>query len=877
MMPATHVTASSSTVTKQKARKELAALVREFDEQKSRGALAVAFEAKLSKWRVEIARSILRYGKLRDAEIISGAAQRILDRIIFLRLCEELGLEEHGTLNDMANDEDGFWPLFMEAHEKRYRTIYDGLLFPSRFEDDPSGVEKHIRDWRLKGRVFQQVIRGLYFPQPYRFDVVPLELLGGIYERSLGKRLRVVGNDVQDEFKPEYQRSKGAIYTQPWVVHRVIARTLEPITKGLGPEQIFDLRILDPACGSGNFLLGVYEHLEEAILEWARSNPGEARRSDFLRPEGQDFVLSVEGSRKIIRNCLHGVDIDPNAVEVTRMSLALRHLDRVAGDLPDEPKNLLAGIGRNIRQGNALVGPDIAKTEIAPDSARMTMPFSWNDRLLGFGNVMEKGGFHAVVGNPPYIEVKRCREWMPAMYAYLKDHGGYVTTDQGKTDIAMPFMEKGVKLLRPGGRLGFIIQNRFFKTEYGATTRRWLRKNKLLESIEDFRDIQVFAGRTTYTTILVLKAGTESFEYRTYEGLVQAQMNRPCLKVRTKTDLLDDDPWSLDQPDLLEVHNALAKKHGTIKRHGELAISVGLQTLYGKIYQLQADKVTSQTVRGTNGFGTQVVLERKALRPLCRNRGCYPFRADNADAWVIFPYEVRDGAAEEIRWHEFDERFPKTAAYLESSRATLNKAVAMEDGVDRWHLYTRPQNLAQQARPKVLFPSTIEDVVAAVDPVGEVYQDNVRMNSLSAGASGLDLMAVAAVMNSSLFNALAKAKAGLSDGGWRQFNRQFAELVPFPMKALQKKDCSTRLADLSARIMEQQDQLRKPDGEGKTSAIRETLSRLWMDLDESVESLYGLTAEQKKVIACYPRRVDRVELVLRVAGEDPGDDEDMQG
>jgi len=264
--------------------------------------------------------------------------------------------------------------------------------------------------------------------------------------------------------------------------------------QGTRPEQIFDLRILDPACGSGNFLLGVYEHLEEAILEWARSNPGEARRSDFLRPEGQDFVLSVEGSRKIIRNCLHGVDIDPNAVEVTRMSLALRHLDRVAGDLPDEPKNLLAGIGRNIRQGNALVGPDIAKTEIAPDSARMTMPFSWNDRLLGFGNVMEKGGFHAVVGNPPYIEVKRCREWMPAMYAYLKDHGGYVTTDQGKTDIAMPFMEKGVKLLRPGGRLGFIIQNRFFKTEYGATTRRWLRKNKLLESIEDFRDIQVFAA-----------------------------------------------------------------------------------------------------------------------------------------------------------------------------------------------------------------------------------------------------------------------------------------------------------------------------------------------------------------------------------------------
>ena len=497
------------------------------DDQKPRGAepLDVAFEGKLSEWRVEIARSILRYGKMRDAEIISGAAQRILDRIIFLRLCEELGLEEHGALNDMANDEDGFWPLLMEAHEKRYRAIYDGLLFPNRLEDDPSGVEKHIRDWWLKGRVFQHIVRGLYYPQPYRFDVVPLELLGGIYERFLGKRLRVVGNDVEDEFKPEYQRTKGAVYTPPWVVHRVIQRTLTPITKDLCPEQIFDLRILDPACGSGSFLLGVYEHLEDAILEWARRNPSEAGRSDFVKAEGEDFVLSVEGSRKIIRNCLYGVDIDPNAVEVARMSLALRHLDRVAGDLPDEPKNLLAGIGRNIKQGNSLVGPEIAKTDIPPDSARTTMPFSWNDRLFGFGNVMEDGGFHAVVGNPPYIEVKRYREWMPAMYEYLKNHGGYATTDQGKTDIAMPFMEKGVKLLRAGGRLGFIIQNRFFKTEYGATTRRWLRKNKLLESIEDFRDIQVFAGRTTYTTILVLKAGTESFDYRTYEDLAKAQVD----------------------------------------------------------------------------------------------------------------------------------------------------------------------------------------------------------------------------------------------------------------------------------------------------------------------------------------------------------------
>jgi hypothetical protein len=841
-------------------------------EERPRGAepLDVAFEAKLSEWRVELAKSILRYGRTRDAEIISGAAQRILDRIVFLRLCEELGLEEYGSLNGMVNDEDGFWPLFVEAHETRYRKVYDGLLFPSREEDDPTQVERQLRQWWLKGRVFHHIVRGLYFPQPYRFDAVPLELLGGVYERFLGKRLRVVGNDVQDEFKPEHQRTKGAVYTPPWVVRRVVGRTLGPLVENAEPATILGLRVLDPACGSGGFLLGVYDHLEEAILEWARAHPKDKRRDELVIDDAPGLRLSIQTSRRIIEGCLHGVDIDPNAVEVARMSLALRHLERAAGDLPEEPHDLLAGIGRNIRQGNSLVGPDIAGLGLDPDRVRATMPFAWNDRRSGFGSVMAEGGFHAVVGNPPYIEVKRYREWMPEMYQYLKEGSRYVTTDQGKTDIAMPFMEMAVRQLRHGGRLGFIIQSRFFKTEYGESTRRWLRKEQLLEAVEDFRDLQVFPGRTTYTAILVLRSGSPSFEYRTFDSLVGAEADQPSLRVRMKTAGLDDSPWSLDQPDLLEVHTDLAKRHGTIGTHRALEISVGLQTLYGKIYQIQPVAISSRVVRGLNGLGEEVALERKALRPLCRNRGFFPFRSDNADAWVIFPYDVKDDAAAEILWPDFKQRFPRTAVYLENSRNTLRKAVELPVGRDRWHLYLYPKNLVQQTRPKVLFPSTIEDTVAAVDVAGDVYQDNVRLNSLAVRGAGVDLVAVAAVMNSTLFSALARTKAGLSDAGWRQFNRQFAELVPFPMAALKTSPLAARLAQLGTLIETQQKQLRKTKSEGQRAAVRGTLATLWSELDEVVVSLYGLDAEQKKVISRYPRKVDRVDLVLRA--EDPAAD-----
>jgi hypothetical protein len=548
------------------------------------------------------------------------------------------------------------------------------------------------------------------------------------------------------------------------------------------------------------------------------------------------------------------------------MSLALRYLRGTARDLPDAPRHLLAGVGRNIRQGDALSGSDLARRGLAPARVRSATPFRWRDRALGFGDVLVAGGFHAVLGNPPYIEVKRYKQWMPELHRTLREGRRYVTAVRGKTDLSMPFMELGVRLLRRGGRLGFVIQNRFFKTEYGAATRRWLREGALLEAVEDFRDLQVFPGRTTYTAILVLQEGSTSFEYRTYDTLAQATAGRPVVTATVQTADLDDGPWSLDAPDLLEVHAELARRHGTVGQHRDLELSVGLQTLYGRLYQLQPARVTSRTVNGVNGLGVEVALERLALRPLCRNRGFYPFRADNADAWVIFPYDVAGGVVRELRWPEFERRFPKAAAYLEEHRKALRDAVEVEDGRDRWHLYTRPQNLVAQARPKVLFPMTIEDTSAAVDATGDVYQDNANVNSLSVRGASVELLAVAAIMNSTLFSALARLKAGLNEAGWRKFNRQFAALVPFPYQALQESPLAARLAELGGELEALQLQLRAARSEGARGAVRTALASLWAELDLTVEQLYGLTSRQRQVVARHPRRVDRVEWPLRAGG-----------
>lgn len=847
------------------------------DDQRPRGSVRLDedFEAKLSEWRCGLAKSMLRVGLTRNPAELSAAAQRILDRIVFLRLCEAIGLEPEGRLNTLALAEHGFWHAFMEEHE-RYRRAYDGILFPAMPEDDPTGVEALLCERWLKGKVFGEIVDGLYYPQPYKFDVVPLELLGGIYERYLGKRLVVAGRDVSDEFKPEYQRTKGAVYTPPWVVGRVISRTLEPLMKGRAPEEILQLRVLDPACGSGSFLLGVYDYFERTLLDWAALHPSEAKAQRIVERHVGADRLTREVARRIIDGCLFGVDIDAEAIEITRMSLALRFVERTVDLDHGPPVNLLQGIGRNIRHGNSIVGPDFAGLGLDPQSLRETMPFDWHSPKHGFGMVLVAGGFDAVVGNPPYIEVKRYREWMPAMYRYLKEQAFYVTAKEGKTDIAIPFIERAVGLLKPHGRLGFIVQNRFFKTDYGRQARAWLRTQCLLEEIDDFRDLQIFAGRTTYTSILVLQRGSPRFRYRTYANLITAQAGEPSVDQSIAVADIDDEVWSFEQPDLLDLHNRLARRHGTLGEHREISISVGLQTLYGKLYQLAPTEVRARNVRGVNGLGQEVELERKALRPLCRNRGFFPFRRDNADAWVIFPYDVKRGVAHEIEWRAFDKRFPKAADYLYRNRDTLQKAVETESGEARWHLYTRPQNLVAQSRPKVLFPSTIEDTLASADLDGDVYQDNVRINSLSIDGPPELLLTIAAVMNSSLFSALARVKAGLSDGGWRQFNRQYAELVPLPLARLRLPQWQDALAKIATRIQGLQDEWLSVEIEGERGSLAAALERAWTDLDRHVEELYELEDADREIARRYPRIVDRVSLIqrqTRTSDSEPPDDE----
>ncbi len=609
--------------------------------------------------------------------------------------------------------------------------------------------------------------------------------------------------------------SLGVVYTPPWLVERLTRRTLGPLLRSA--RRVTSLRVLDPACGEGAFLLGACE----ALLARCRrggADPGRAAAA-------------------IAARCVHGVDLD--AAALARARAALAGWVEARSGRPARA-SLQAALARNLQAGDALLDLD------------------WRGGDHGLAAVLARGGFDAVLGNPPYVALRGYRGVLPALAQHLRDGTAYEITGEGKPDLSLAFLELGASLLRPGGRLGFLIQSRFFRADYGRAARRWLLDRRLLAEIEDYGEAHLFPGRTTYTAAVVLAPGSRVLRHRSYADLEGARRGRPAGERRLRLALLDDEPWCFEEGALAELHRELTRRHGAMGEHRELEISVGLQVSCGRLYQLEPIELSARRLRAVNGLGEEVVLERAAVRPLCRNRGFYPLRCEHQSSFVLFPYRVEGETVRELRWPELTRRFPLAAAYLAAHREVLGAAVALAEGEDRWHLYRYPKNLLAGARAKVLFPTTVEDTVAGVDAEGGVYADNVRVCTISAP---FELRALAAVLSSTVFSALARLRAGLSDGGWRQLNRQFLALAPLPLAALREP---RRLAPLTALAEELQSLQEEARARGELRAeAAAALELRWTRLDALAEELYGLDAGARALLRSHPRRVARSELLRR--------------
>ncbi len=471
------------------------------DNKRKRGTSEVddAFLAEIEIWRASLASNITLRNRSVDARQLNTSVQQIIDRIIFLRIAEDRGIEPYGTLGKLAIGKDAYLRLgqIFRLADKRYNS---GLFHFKPSPDVSEPVDAVSLGLTIDDQVIRSIVKGLYYPDsPYEFSVLPADILGQVYEQFLGKVIEIRGRKALVERKPEVKKAGGVYYTPTYIVRHLVASTLNPLLEGRTATQVAGLdrrsktsaplRVVDPACGSGSFLIEVYQHL----LDWYLAtyiSEGAAKYSKGREPKiyqtgAGEWRLSIAERRRILLDHIYGVDLDRQAVEVTKLSLCLKVLegetkDAIARQMDLFQTRALPDLHRNIKWGNSLVDVD-AYDILSPDTFEDESnvldicPFHWKTEFPFLGSGAH---FDVVVGNPPYLPIFEMRKDLLPYY-----QASY-STFQKRFDAYGLFLEAILsRLTGPKSRLGLIIPSSLLNNQAFSRTRELLASRLCVEEI----------------------------------------------------------------------------------------------------------------------------------------------------------------------------------------------------------------------------------------------------------------------------------------------------------------------------------------------------------------------------------------------------------
>ncbi len=569
-----------------------------------------AFLTEIESWRDTIARNLALRNPDLSQHDLNFTVQRTIDRIVFLRICEDRGIEQYGRLMALQNG-DRVYARLCEMFRRADERYNSGLFHFQKDKGRAESPDTLTLNLAIDDSVLKNIIRNLYYPDsPYEFSVLSADILGQVYEQFLGKVIRLTaGHRAVVEEKPEVRKAGGVYYTPTYIVDYIVKNTVgklvraenfQPLRKTI-PKDISKIRVLDPACGSGSFLLGAYQYLLDWHRDWyvtdgpekwatgrsptlyqaADSNPhqshsplikgdsggcqnisvqsgtivpaeksplGRGLRGGSQNPNSQirNWRLTTAERKRILLNNIYGVDIDPQAVEVTKLSLLLKVLEgeseqTLARQLKLFHERALPDLGNNIKCGNSLIGTDFYHTPpplLSPswrgimgeasdeEERRKVNPFDWEAEFPEImkpapaGRKQGTGGFDAVIGNPPWVFTKYfdwgedTKNYIQTVYLSDRELCGKSRAKQaGKINLLAIFVLKGLNVLKDGGLLGLIVPNNILRTTVYEVVRKSILESSKLKRIVDLKS-GVFQGVTASTVILLIEAGVPVKNHR---------------------------------------------------------------------------------------------------------------------------------------------------------------------------------------------------------------------------------------------------------------------------------------------------------------------------------------------------------------------------
>ncbi|MDP3007861.1 MAG: N-6 DNA methylase [Methylococcales bacterium] len=550
-------------------------------------------------------------------------SQKLLDRMLFIAFAEDRDLLPRNTLQNRIFTQPSAGFTVWDVVKRLFTDIDKGnaaLNIPA-YNGGLFAPDAELENLSVSNELLKK-FKVLY---DYDFDNdIGTPVLGHIFEQSIAD-LDEIYQTVSEEQELQSsakatstsgkRKQDGIVYTPEFITDYIIQHTLGGYLKQKQDklthekdsaaywlayrEMLAVTRVLDPACGSGAFLIGAFKFLK---AEYDFVN----RRIQELDPQHAD-LFGLDLDAEILNNNLFGVDLNPESIEITQLALWLETAER---------GKKLKPLDKNIQQGNSIIHHKHTDKQA----------FLWN---VQFNKVMEAGGFDVILGNPPYVRQERLSDIKP----YLQEH---YKTYHGVADLYSYFFELGLDLLKKGGRLGYISSSTFFRTNSGTPLREFLKVRSNLLTVIDFNDYPVFEGVTTYPAILILekpdrqRKQAPKSEFSFLNITAKKDPQHSALKQQLETDFgvmkqaaLKAEAWQLEDECFANVRQKITKGYKTLKDvYGSPLY--GIKTGLTEAFVITAQQYAQLKQDDPNGEILKPFLEGKDLkRWRAESRGLY--------------------------------------------------------------------------------------------------------------------------------------------------------------------------------------------------------------------------------------------------------------
>jgi hypothetical protein len=840
------------------------------DKKNKRGTTEVdaAFLEEIAGWREILARNIALRNPDLSTKDLNYVVQAIVNRIVFLRICEDRGIERYMRLQDLLNGERVYPPrlceLFRRADERYNSGIFHFEKEAGRESPDTLTLTLNIDDKPLK-----EIIKRLYYPDsPYEFSVLPAEILGQVYEQFLGKVIRLTeGHRAVVEDKPEVKKAGGVKYTPVYIVENIVGNTLGQILKGKTLLEVMLITVLDPACGSGSFLIVAYQYLLDWHREWyvrnlvpllqsglkpsspeirrmlpnARNETGKKGRKKepelpIYQGRGGEWRLTTAERKRILLNNIYGVDIDHQAVEVTKLSLLLKVLEgeneeTISKQIKLFQERALPDLSNNIKCGNSLIGWDILndKPGMSQDEIERINPFDWEKE---FPEIFPRGGFSIVIGNPPYVR----QEGLGEFKGYFQKH---YRVYHGTADLYTYFVERGVSLLKEGGIFSYIVANKWMRANYGQPMRKWLKEQRI-EEIIDFGDQQVFQGATTYPCIIRISKSTpwSSFEVTQVKTLDFQNLDNYVKENRYIVNqlALDDKGWSLSEEHSQALLDKLRTKGMSLGDYVEGKIYYGIKTGLNEAFVI--DAATKERLITEDPKSTELI------KPFLAGRDIKRYQQPESDKYLIFTrHGVNIDGYPAIKQYlsQFKERLmPRPKDWKEGEWK------GRKPGAYRWYEIQDTIDYYEEfEKAKILWPGISAQVAAfAFDDNGYYGNDN---NQLILSNDKYLL----GILNSSLIRMILMSICDKVQGGFYRLKIIYVEQLPiFTINFTVPQDMARhdRMVSLVEQMLSLNKQLPGARTPHEQTGLQRQIEATDRQIDALVYELYGLTEDEIRIV-----------------------------